>query len=213
MSRLILIAFSIAVCVLLWQFGSSLSWLHETELGGFPCVLRVGHEYESYATVTYPGLCGLTLKYIKAEKPPLLTFALSTVPEGDLLASGAFTMGETEASAWFRSLWLPMQSPIRIKVGLLEGHEDLLLDCREVQESGRIRERVVLQTHHRYGSTIHENMTKWLVARVAPLALPGFDGMLPLFLLAAPILGGLVLLGAFCRWRDGPSGGDTSERI
>jgi hypothetical protein len=206
MSRLVVIAFLIFVCLLLWQFSSGLSWVNETVLGGLPCVLRVEHDYESYATATHPGLCGFTIEYVKTDSPPLLTFSLWTVPQGDRLVSGMFTMGETEASVQFRPLWLPPRSPLRITVDLQEGPEDLLLNCREVRRGGRIRERVVIQTHHRYGRSLRENMANWVSARVAPFVLPGFDGILILLLLVAPFGGGLILLCSVCCCGDSQSG-------
>ena len=211
MNRLVLIAFLLAVCVLFWQFVGSLCWKDETPLGGLPCVIRAHHEYESYSTLSHSGLCGLTIRYVEEEDPPLLTFSVATVPQGDHLVSGGFTMGETEASTRFRPLWVPLQSPIRIGMALREGERDLLLDCREVQRGGRIRERVVIQTHHRYGRTLRENLANWLAARVAPFALPGIGGVLPLLVLITPIGGGVALLVVLCCCHD-VFGGRPSPR-
>lgn len=202
MSRLVVTAFLIVVCVLWWRLGSSLSWVHETAIGGLPCVVRAEGEYESYMTVTHPGWCGLTIRYVLAENPPEMAFSVSSVPQDDHLLSGMFTVGWTEAFARFRPLWLPPQSLIRITISLREGDEDLLLDCREFQREGRTSERVVIQTHHRYGTTVRENITNWLNVRVLPFAPPGVGGTLFLLLLVAPVGGGLALLVSLCRRCD-----------
>jgi hypothetical protein len=205
MVRLVAIAFLITACVLWWRLASSLSRVHETAIGGLPCVVRAETEYESYMTVTHPGWCGLTIRYVAVENPPDIVFSVSTVPQNDPLVSGTFTTGMTQASAQFRALWLPPQSTIRMTISLRGGDEDLLLDCREFQREGRIGERVVVETHHRYGRTARENVLNWLTARVAPFAPPGLGGTHLLLLLVAPVGGALLLLLSLCGQCGGPT--------
>jgi hypothetical protein len=194
MSRLVVIAFLGVVSILVWRFGRTLSWVQETVLGGLPCVVHAGRHYESYMTLSHPGLCGVTIRYVAAESPPGVTFSLSTVPEDERLISDSFNMGESSASVRFQPLWLPPRSPLRITLDLQDGRDDLFLDCREVHREGRISERVTVLTHHRYGSTFSENITNWLRARVVPFAPSGISDVFFLLLLLAPVGSALTLL-------------------
>jgi hypothetical protein len=197
LTGVVAIGILVAACVLLWRFGAALSWTDETGVGGLPCVLRAARDYESYLSITHPGWCGLTLRYVRAENPPDVSFTVSTVPEGNHVVSGAFVAGKTEATARFQPLWVPPQTPMRIAISVEDGREDLLLHCREVHGAGRTTERVVLQTHHRYAPTILENLSKWLATRVAPFTLPGLSTTLLAVLLVVPVGSGIVLVLCF----------------
>jgi hypothetical protein len=206
LTRAVAVGMLVSACVLLWRFGAALSWAHEMGVRGLPPVLRAARDYESYLSITHPGWCGLTLRYVHTEAPPDLAFTVSTVPEGEHVVSGTFIAGQTQATARFQPLWLPPQTPVRIAISVGEGQEDLLLKCREVHSTGSTTERVMLQTHHRYGTTVLENISKWLSARVAPFIAPGLSTTFLAVLLIAPVGPGIALVLYLCHRYDDTAG-------